>query len=336
MAGSPTGGDLELRSRRLEREGDWSALGDLLGSADPDRVLARRDLSYRMGQALYHTGRMEELADFAASFEEAARSRADAAGVLQALNLAGTAAFELGRTEAARRRYEELQELAEAEGDDEMLGRSAHNLGMVLLLTGRGDEALVSYRMARTLYEKLGLRRPLAQLEHNLGIAHRDRERFRDATEAYRRAVALAEEIDYPFLEAMATVGRAEIELLAGDPRFALRLVERGLETADRVGDPVTTGEALRVRAGARAANAPEDGELDEALSDANRALELARETGNRLLEAETRRDLAELANRTGRRDEARDALGRAVEIFRGIGATAYAEEARRRLDDLA
>lgn len=336
MAGSPTGGDLERRSRRLEREGDWSALGDLLGSAEPDRVLARRDLSYRLGRALYHTGRMEELAGFAASFEEAARSRADAEGILQALNLAGTAAFELGRTEAARKRYEELQELAEAEGDDEMLGRSAHNLGMVLLLTGQGDEALVSYRMARTLYEKLGLRRPLAQLEHNLGIAHRDRERFRDATEAYRRAAALAEEIGYAFLEAMATVGRAEIELLAGDPRFALRLVERGLETAERVGDPVTTGEALRVRARSRAAVAPGDGGLDDALADANRALELARETGSRLLEAETRRDLAVLLDRTGRREEARETLGRAVEVFREIGATAYAEDARNRLDDPA
>lgn len=335
MAGSTYDGDLEHRSRELERDGAWSDLRELLLSAGRDRVLGRRSLSYRLGRALYHTGHMEALADFAAAFEEAARGRSDALGVLQALNLSGTAAFELGKTDQARDRYEELQQLAEAEGDEEMLGRSAHNLGMVHLLRGRGDEALVSYRMARTLYEKLGLRRPLAQLEHNLGIAHRDRGQFRDASQAYRRASSLAAELDYPFLSAMATVGRAEAELLAGDPGLALQLVERGLETAEDVGDPVTVGEALRVRSRVRAA-ASRDDDLEAALVDARRALELARETGNRLLEAETRRDLATLLRRSGRGGEAREMLQSSVEIFGEIGATAYEEDALERLDRMA
>lgn len=335
MGGSPTVGDLERRSRRMERDGDWSGLCELLLSADRDRVLSRRGLSYRLGRALYHTGRMAELAEFADSFEASSRSRADGVGVLQALNLGGTAAFELGETGRARERYERMQELAESEGDEEMLGRSAHNLGMVLLLSGRSDEALVSFRLARTLYEKLGLRRPLAQLEHNLGIAHRDGKRFREATEAYRRASALAEEIEYPFLQAMATVGRAEVELLAGDPGFAGELVERGRATAERVGDPVTTGEALRVRARVRAAEASDGSGLDDALDDTSDALELARETGNRLLEAETERDRALLLSRAGRTTEAREALERAVETFREIGAHAYAEDARARREHL-
>lgn len=335
MGEDPTVGDLERRSRRMERDGDWSGLCELLLSADRELVLSRRALSYRLGRALYHTGRMAELADFAGSFEASSRSRADGVGILQALNLEGTAAFELGQTERARDRYERMQELAESEGDEEMLGRSAHNLGMVLLLSGRSDEALVSFRLARTLYEKLGLRRPLAQLEHNLGIAHRDRKRFRDATEAYRRASALAGEIEYPFLQAMATVGRAEVELLAGDPRFAGHLVERGRETAERVGDPVTTGEALRVRARVRAADARGGDDLDDALDDTSEALELARETGNRLLEAEIQRDRALLLGRAGRTTEAREALERAVAIFGEIGADGYAEAARAHREQL-
>lgn len=334
MAEDPTAGDLERRSRRMEREGDWAELRDLLVAAGRDTVLSRRALSYRLGRALYHTGRMRDLSEFAQHFEKASRARADGLGVMQALNLGGTAAFELGETESARDRYEELRALAEGEEDEEMLGRSAHNLGMVLVLAGRDDEALVSFRLARTLYEKLGLRRPLAQLEHNLGIAHRDGKRFRDASEAYRRASALAEELDYPFLRAMATVGRAEAELLAGDPSFAQQLVIRGLATAERVGDPVTTGEAFRVRAGVRAAGAG-DGHLSDALDDTARALELARQTGNRLLEAESERDRALLLDRLGRKEEARTTLERALAAFREIGAAAYAEEARTRLEGL-
>lgn len=336
MAGLIPEGELESRSRRFEREGDWSALRRLLQDADRDRVLERRSLSYRLGRALYHTGHMQELADFAPEFEEAGRSRADALAVLQALNLAGTAAFELGATEVARERYERLQELAEAEGDEEMLGRSAHNLGMVLLLSGRVDEALANYRIARTLYEKLGLRRALAQLDHNLGIAHRDRGHYEDASDAYRRAAVLADEIDYPFLRAMATVGRAEIELLAGDPPFALRMVERGLATADEVGDPVTKAEALRVRASVRAALAGAEADLEDALADAARALELSRQTGNRLLEAETERDTSALLRRAGREAEARRKLERSVALFEELGAAGYAEEARRRLEENA
>lgn len=325
-------GDLERRSRRMEGDGDWSGLCELLLDAGRDEVLERRSLSYRLGRSLYHTGRMRELSEFAERFEGTSRSRADGRGVMQALNLGGTAHFELGETEAARERYEELQTLAEAEEDEEMLGRSAHNLGMILVLAGRVDEALGSFRLARTLYDKLGLRRPLAQLEHNLGIAHRDGGRFREAGEAYRRASALAEELEYPFLRAMATVGRAEAELLSGDARFALQLVTRGLETAEQVGDPVTTGEALRVRAGIRAAGGG-DAELSDALEDTARALELAGQTGNRLLEAESERDRALLLDRLGRTEEARSALQRALTAFRDMGAAAYAGEAQERLD---
>lgn len=335
MPGSLQPGELEARSRELEASGAWDRLVTLLASADRDRVLDRRSLSYRLGRALYHTGRMEELDGFAGAFEARARERADATGVLQALNLAGTAAFELGRTEAARERYERLGELAEAERDEEMLGRSAHNLGMILLLTGRIDRALASYRMARTLYEKLGLVRPLAQLEHNLGIAHRDRGRLEAADEAYRRALELAEDLEYPFLQAMATVGRAEARLLAGDSDFALRLVERGLRLADRVGDPVTTAEALRVRALVRAERSEGDEEgLEAALDDASRAGELARETGNRLLEAEADREAAGVLARLGRSDEAGRRLSRSARTFDELGAAGYADEARRRLED--
>lgn len=336
MPGTLQPGDLEVRSRELEASGAWDELVRLLASADRQEVLRSRSLSYRLGRGLYHTGRMEELDGFARACERAARERADATGVLQALNLAGTAAFELGRTEDARERYERLQELAEGEGDEEMLGRSAHNLGMVLVLTGHVEEALASYRMARAVYDRLGLVRPLAQLNHNLGIAHRDVGRLEAADDAYRRAFELADRADYAFLQAMATVGRAEVALLSGDADFALRLVDRGLATAEEVGDPVTTAEALRVRALVRSERSGGDpAALESGLADASRARELARETGHRLLEAEVDRDAAGLLARLGRRETAARRLARSARTFEELGASGYADDARARLEEL-
>ena len=314
-------------SARLADEGRWGALRDLLEEVDSG------SLRYRYGQALYHTGRLKELSDFAGEYEAAARRRADGQAVMRAMNLSFVAAFELGRTEEAAVAARRLLELAEYERSDEMVAKATNNLGVVANLGGLPYEAISHYQAAVALYEPLGERRGLAQTYHNLAISYRDILWYYDASEAYRRAREMASSVGYEQLVVLSTSGRAEVELRRGDREMSRALAELGLGHAGRLEDPVCRAEALRVHALVRA----EDGRdgVSEARQSLRTALGLAHASGQRLLEAEVERDLGLLLLLDGEERAGRQRLDRALALFRELGAAGEARRTAERMEAL-
>lgn len=314
---------IEKRAAVLAGESRWQELLEFL---DAQRAradcLASADLAYRVGEALYHLGRMDELADHAAAFERTARNRRDVPAILRALNLRGIAAFELGHTPEARDAFETLMALAEAEGDQDMLARACLNLGAVANLVGDPATALTLYHLALPLFQKLGQIRGQSQTHQSLALSYRDSGRYDDADDAYREAIRLGLELGYLPIVSMGSIGRAELLMLRDDPRAALGLVEWGLRLARRLEDPITEGTGLRVRARARAAL----GREAEARQDLQVALDVARQTGNRLLEAETLRDLGQVALQSGETPTARTHWELAAEQLLRMGAAKAAE----------
>lgn len=329
-----TGRDFDELARQadaLAEEGAWQELHDLLAPTE-DELLSRPAVAYRYGEALYHTARFRRLESFAGDLEDRARDDADPRAMMKALNLGFVARFEQGRVEAARSKGEALLELAEAEEDGETLAKSANNMGLVHSLVGDWSRAISYYRLALPLYEREGRARGLAQTHHNLGNAYRYLDRLDDADRQYRKASRLAEEIGYPFMTTMNTLGRADVERLRDETELALRLVERGLEQARAVGDPVSEADGLRIRALVRASDPDERG---DALEDLRRARELAEGAGSDLLVAEIDRDTGVVLGELGRVDEARELLESAVTSFADLGARMESERARGHLDEL-
>ena len=333
MNDHPVPDSLRNRAASLAADGDWTALQELLRSEPTPVLLADPRLAYHAAEALYHTGHMAELAEFAEAYERASREAADVVATMKALNLGGIAAFELGRTSEAEVRFDLLMELAEAEGDQDMLARAANNLGALANLKGRRHEAIAYYNLAIPLYAKLGQVRGLAQSHHNLGMSYRDLDLLDDSVEEYKRSVVLAYRIDYVPLVAMATTGRAESELRRGDGELARELAARGLQAARDVGDPISEAEALRV-CGLTYAKS-HGGDLDKARGDFEAALELARATGNALLEAEVERDLGRVEQADARPAEAVRLLESAHERFLALGAVAAARDVATDLSSL-
>lgn len=296
----------------------WAELLDFLRARVPDAErVASTELAYRTGEALYHLGRMEELAEHASGFEAATRRRRDVDGTLRALNLRGIAAFELGRTREARDAFDTLMALAEAEHDDDMLARACLNLGALANLEGDPAGALTLYHLAIPIFQRLEQSRGLSQTHQSLAMSLRDLGRLDDADDAYREAARLGLAHGYEPIVAMASLGRAELLVLRDDPAAALGLVEWGLGLARRLGDPITEGTGLRIRGMARTSRS----ELERADADLRRALQMAIDTKNRLLEAESLRDLAALARRAGDEDGARNHARQAAAVFRSFGA---------------
>ena len=236
---------------------------------------------------------------------------------MQALNLKGIAAFELGRPGEARRAFDNLMELAEAEQDHDMLARAILNLGALANLQGDPATALSLYQLALPLFQKLEQIRGLSQTHQSIAMSYRDLSLYSDAEDEYQKAIRLGLGFGYTPIVAMAVIGRAEVLVLRRDPQAALGLLDWGLQLSRQLGDPITEGTGLRIRALARTAL----NEITAARKDLEQALDLARTTGNTLLKAETLRDLGFLAIRSGSRGTAGELLEAATEAFRQLGS---------------
>lgn len=325
-------GALRDRVEELADDNRWGQVHELLAGLGRGRILRDHALSYRFGQSLYYTGRVEELSGFADRFEAATRDSSSPDALMRALNLAGTTAFELGDVDKARSCFDRLMELAEAEDDREMQAHAANNLGAVAGLSGHVEASLSYYRLAAPLYQKLGRPRGLAEMHHNMAIAHRDLGRLEDATDGHRKAADLADSVGHTSLVVLATVGRAEAELRRGDAALAGELIRRGLGEAREIGDPLSEADALRLRGLVRATDPDR---RHEALEDLREARDLADSAGSRFLRGEIDRDRARILLQAGRRAEAREAGRIALESFRALGATLEAGRVRELLDEL-
>ena len=322
---------LTQQADELAGESRWADLLHLLDRLPESERVASRQVAYRLGEALYHLGRMEPLSVHASRFELAARRERDVSGIMGALNLKGIAAFELGRPAEARGAFDKLMALAEAEQDHDMLARATLNLGALANLQGDPATALSLYQLALPLFHKLGQIRGLSQTHQSLAMSYRDLEQFSEAEDEYQKAVRLGLGFGYTPIVAMAVIGRAEVLVLRRDPEGALGLLEWGLQLARQLGDPITEGTGLRVRALARAALR----ERTDARSDLVGALDLARSTGNTLLEAEALRDLGRLNAAAGDAIAAQESLGEAIEAFRRLGSEHAVAHLERELESL-
>jgi tetratricopeptide (TPR) repeat protein len=307
-------------------------LYELLDCVDRDTILMNDGLAYRYGEALFHLGRMAELARFSETYARTARRHSSTEGVLQALNLGGIAAFELGHTVEARTQFELLLELASGEGRTDMLARATNNLGALSNLRGDHRVALTYYRLAIPLYQKQGHTRGLAQSQHNLGLTFRDLSRLADADTAYREAIKLGSGFGYEPIVAMSTIGRSEIAVLSDDANLGLELANRGVDLARRLSDPITEGNGLRVRALARAACGDQ---WTQTVADLENALGLAADTGNLLLEAEVNRDFGRLLAKREDWPAARDYLATACKLLENLDARAQLTAVREEMERL-
>jgi ATP/maltotriose-dependent transcriptional regulator MalT len=126
----------------------------------------------------------------------------------------------------------------------------------------------------------------------------------------------------------MGRTGRAEIALRRGDAAFAESTARLATEELAVLGDPLNEADAYRV-VGAACAVQERD---EDALAAFARALEIAREHGHALNEAETLRDRLDVLLRAGARDRAREDGKAAIALFEKLGAVAECEALRNRI----
>lgn len=265
-------------------------------------------------------GELHIASDLAGQALSAFVARADADGRMRAINLIGAIAFEHGNLTDAESAFARALELARGLSDGQMAARASNNLASVAHLRGDAESALSLYRSALLEYQRLGDRRGTAETWHNLGIAFRDMEAWADAAGATTEAVRHAEEIGEPTIVALATLGRAELQIVTGEFQLAQHGLARASTLSEGAEDALGEAEAGRLRASL----ALRTGQVNEAVEQATRAGRVAAEHGSLLLEGECAAISVEALLRLGRRHEAERKRNRAEEIFTRLGAIAH------------
>lgn len=301
--------------------GDWAAVITLLAPhADDDGELAAL-----LGEALLRTGRAREAQAVLAPAPAVLARRGQRAVLRSVWNLLGAAHFELGQLDDAEEAFSAAAELGRADGDAEIVARATVNLGAVANVRGHAETALLLYALAVPAYQRIGHTAALAATYHNMAISYRDQGQLDRAEELERRAIDYAREAEATPYLAMARLGRAELALRRGDGALAEAGAAHALALVRTLGDPLGEADAWRLIGAARLA---QPDRLEDAAVALTNALSVARRVGSVLVEAETRRAMADLAARRGEPSAATAHAEEAARLFEKMGAGPQAAEA--------
>ena len=240
----------------------------------------------------------------------------------RAVNLSGVADIEIGALADAERTFGRALDLARQDGDDLLVARATNNLGAIANIRGERDQALTFYQLAIPAYQRLGSVVGLAESYHNIALTYRQLGAIAHADDYEQRAIAYAQQSSNRALLALALLGRAEIAMASGDAVLAEAGAKRAAATFAGIPDYVREGDACRLIGAAALAL----GKTTESRAAIDRAIDLAREYGNALNEAEAIQVRAELEASLGELSRSRGDAERALAIFERIQAAPQRE----------
>jgi tetratricopeptide (TPR) repeat protein len=283
------------------------------------QVLALR----RLGRVCRAAGELNEAIRHYDRSGELARDARDVKGQVIARIGAGHALALQGRwADAEQTHLDALGILADADDDANQLerGQIYNNLGYFTARQDQLDEAEGWLARASEVWAEISSPADVGVCHHTLALVRKKKHDWAGAIRHYQTAL----EVPLPAaLRAGISIDAADAAMQDGDEAGAERWGRMAEEEAISARSAYFLGRVYQVRGNlARAAD------RDDGFTFYEKALEIARDRGLRLLEGETLMDYAQLRARMGETDEARSYLERAAEIFAEAGAMIERERA--------
>ncbi len=362
---APAGDLLAATAAALEAE-----LAHLEAADEPATVRRRLDLLEIVADREFALGRWDSAADRATRLTGLGHGSGDRRREASGRLLLGKVLQKRDRHEEAVKVLEGAFELADAAGADDLAGEAEYLIGSALERQGRWDAAAERYASAGRRAERTqdAVRRALARqgsarilarqgrLEESLDLlrdAIRDLESVRaedelprayvslgsaaylmgrpEAADWFDKAIATARRLADPRIEALALSSAAAHGIDRRDFRTADAYLRRARTLFEDLGERSGLGGATLNTANLLAAQ-DRWAEAEAQFAD---ALGLARETGDRFLEASVRFNEGQMNKRRDHRNEAIALLTEARRLFTELGSAQRAARCEDELRDL-
>jgi len=274
------------------------------GLGDPGPAPRSKQLIRDLPRFFFETGRYRKGLELFETWLNHPEARSDLPNRLSVSMNAGTIALRLGDMTKAARYLEDAVRLAEETGDMPELGRARHNLGT--FFQGRGDFARAQqlYEQALSVVRNHGSgRQVILALIGGAQVASLQNHGER-ATVMFEEAEKLARELDWDRGLYSALDGLFEGAAERGEKTRAREIAQECLRLSEKLGDRYLVAHEL-----VRAARMASEDDTELAESYARRALTIARDIEDPLVEGGAWSELANAALVGGRIREAGEAL---------------------------
>ena len=237
--------------------------------------------------------------------------------VLAAEALNATALVHLERGDWSRAREFLAQALAVGATSADLRGKIEQNLGIMANIQGDLRSALRHYQASLEAY-RLSRNEPgCATAYHNLGMVSSDQGQWRQADEYFQASLEIADAAGDVYLRGLNLLNRTEVYLAQQRFEEARASVEGALKIFDQLGSRDNKAGAYKYLG----VLYRETGNAALAESRFKAAVELAREAGAALEEAEASREMALLYQGQGRSQDALTLLNASHRLFRRLDA---------------
>lgn len=282
-------------------------LGSALSAAEDIALEQARELRNRDPQAAMALldERMGELE---------AMEETPAAELAELVDLRAGIGRDLGLFEKAAADAERFRALAESLDDPVMTARAFFLGGTIEAEQGNVAGALERFHAARELLETADAPAALARINNALGVAHNFVPDLVRARHYYERALELAREAGDAALETTALGNLALVVAELDGPEAGLARHRQALELAEQREDHAVAAYQL----GNICSRLVEVGRLDAAESTCTDALDRVASLGHPRILAGTRMSMGDLRQAQGRLDEALSEYEQALELARG------------------
>ena len=313
-----------LAHERLGRREDARAVYE---AALRGKVTSATDVAHLLrliSRAWLHDGDRSAADDCAYAALAVSEQSGDEAGRGRAINMLATIQWDGGTHDLAEELYLEARSSALVAGEAQLAAMTALNLGVIATVRGDDREALRFYESGLGDARGANLVDETMNALVNLGLLHTQMQRFEEADACFSEARVICDRVGDLSRLIRIELYVAKLRIQQGARRDALAALDRARELALQIGETNSDGDADHV-AGIIARG---EGDIIRAERHFLTAEKFAVDRGDRLLEGETARELADLYRTDGRNRDALQRLNRAHRIFQQL-------RARRELADV-
>ena len=256
----------------------------------PDPVLRTRVMA-EMVWALRRMGRYNDALSVGAQAKALAESTGNAHGLGRTLNNIGIVYWYLGDHEVALETWLQALAIREQAGDTLGVAGSLNNIGLVYADLGEYGRAIEQFERALEISRGIGNLVYEANHLDNMGEVFAATGNVAKAQEHYERALQVARDSENGKAEVSILVNLGTLMLGAGDNTLAEEYLTKGRALATKIGAGSKQAEAgLRLAELAIRQDSP-----DRAIAEANAALDIARERGDKALVRDLSRVISDI-----------------------------------------